>query len=61
MGKATKVALLTAVDIEALKADLKEVIAKAESDDPKALRKRIEDSGYHVEDSGQGAVLTKRV
>ena len=41
VGKAARAALLTAVDVEALKADLQEVVAKAEKDDPKALRKRI--------------------
>lgn len=41
VGKATKAALLTAVDVEALKVDLQEVIASAEKDDPKVLRKRI--------------------
>lgn len=41
VGKTTKAALLSAVDVEALKADLQEVIASAERDDPKALRKEI--------------------
>ena len=41
VGKATKAALLTAVDVEALKEDLKEVISSAERDDPKALRRKI--------------------
>lgn len=43
VGKAAKAALLSAVDVEALKADLQEVIAGAEKDDPKALRRRIAD------------------
>ena len=41
VGKATKAALLTAVDVEALKADLQSVIASAEKDDPKILRRKI--------------------
>jgi hypothetical protein len=41
VGKTTKAALLSTVDVEALKTDLKEVIASAEKDDPKVLRKRI--------------------
>ena len=41
VGKTTKAALLSTVDVEALKADLKEVIASVEKDDPKALRKEI--------------------
>ena len=41
VGKATKAALLTAVDVEALKADLQSVIASAEKDDPKVLRRKI--------------------
>lgn len=41
VGKATKAALLTAVDVEALKADLQTVIASAERDDPKILRRQV--------------------
>jgi uncharacterized protein len=41
VGKATKAALLTAVDVEALKADLQSVIESAEKDDPKTLRRKI--------------------
>jgi len=41
VGKSAKAALLSKVDVEALKVDLQEVIANAEKDDPKALRKRI--------------------
>lgn len=41
VGKATRAALLTTVDVEALRTDLQEVIAKAEKDDPKVLRKKI--------------------
>jgi hypothetical protein len=41
VGKSAKAALLSAVDVEALKADLQEVIISAEKDDPKALRKQI--------------------
>ena len=41
VGKTTKAALLSAVDVEALKADLKEVISNAERDDPKILRREI--------------------
>lgn len=41
IGKATKTASISAVDVEALKADMAEVVAEAEKDDPKILRKRI--------------------
>lgn len=41
VGKATRAALLTQIDVEALKQDLQSVIASAEKDDPKALRRRI--------------------
>lgn len=41
VGKAVRAASLSAVDVEALRADLKEVVAKAEHDDPKSLRRRI--------------------
>lgn len=41
VGRATKTALLTAVDVEALKADLQSVIASAEKGDPKLLRRKI--------------------
>jgi hypothetical protein len=41
VGKTTKAALLSTVDVEALKSDLQEVIANAEKDDPKILRREI--------------------
>jgi hypothetical protein len=41
VGKATRAASLSAVDVEALRADLQEVVASAEKDDPKALRRQI--------------------
>lgn len=41
VGKAAKAAKLSAVDVEALKSDLTEVVKQAEADDPKALRRRI--------------------
>jgi hypothetical protein len=41
VGKAMKAAMLSAVDVEALKTDLQEVIAQASKDDPKALRQQI--------------------
>jgi uncharacterized protein len=41
VGKETKAAKLTAVDVVALRSDMAEVVAKAENDDPKALRRRI--------------------
>ena len=41
VGKTTKAALLSTVDVEALKDDLKEVVANAEKDDPKVLRREI--------------------
>lgn len=41
VGRKTKTALLSAVDVELLKADLQEVISQASKNDPKALRKRI--------------------
>lgn len=41
VGKEAKAASLSAVDVEALRADLAEVVKSAEKDDPKALRRRI--------------------
>jgi hypothetical protein len=41
VGKATKAASLSAVDVAALREDMAEVVAAAEKDDPKALRNRI--------------------
>lgn len=41
VGKAARAASLSAVDVEALRADLQEVVAAAEKDDPKALRRQI--------------------
>lgn len=41
VGKATKAASTSAVDVEKLRADMADVIAEAEQDDPKALRRRI--------------------
>jgi uncharacterized protein len=41
VGKAARAASLSAVDVEALRTDLAEVVKKAEQDDPKALRRQI--------------------
>ena len=41
VGKATKAASISAVNVEALKSDMAEVVAQAEKDDPKALRAQI--------------------
>lgn len=41
VGKAARAATLSSVDVEALRRDLSEVVAAAEQDDPKALRRRI--------------------
>jgi uncharacterized protein len=41
VGKVARAASLSAVDVEALRTDLAEVVKKAEADDPKALRRRI--------------------
>jgi hypothetical protein len=41
VGKAARAASLSTVDVEALKADLQEVVAAAEKDDPKALRREL--------------------
>ena len=41
VGKETKAASLSAVDVEKLRIDMADVVAQAEKDDPKALRKRI--------------------
>jgi uncharacterized protein len=41
VGKTARAAMLSTVDVEALKTDLQEVIANAERDDPKALRREI--------------------
>jgi hypothetical protein len=41
VGKATKAASISAVDVAKLRADMAEVIEQAEKDDPAALKKRI--------------------
>jgi hypothetical protein len=41
VGKTARAASLSAVDVDALRRDLQEVVAAAEQDDPKALRRRI--------------------
>lgn len=41
VGKAARAASLSSVDVEALRADLQEVVEKAAQDDPKALRREI--------------------
>lgn len=41
VGKAARAATLAAVDVEQLRSDLAEVVKAAESDDPKALKRRI--------------------
>jgi hypothetical protein len=41
VGKTAHAAKLSTVDVEALRADLAEVVAQAEKDDPAALRRRI--------------------
>lgn len=41
VGKATQAASLSAVDVEELKKNMQEVIAKAEEEDPKALHRKI--------------------
>lgn len=41
VGRATKAATLSTVDVEALRTDLAEVVKQAEADDPKALRRQI--------------------
>lgn len=43
VGKAAKAAKLSDVDVEALRASLQEVVAQAEKDDPKILRRQIAD------------------
>jgi hypothetical protein len=41
VGRAMKAAMVSAVDVEALKTALSSIVEKAEQDDPKALQKRI--------------------
>lgn len=41
VGKKTRAASVSAVDVKALREDIAEVVAAAEKDDPKALRRRI--------------------
>lgn len=55
VGKATKTALLTQMDVDALKADLQSVIANAEKDDPKILRRRIAELERQVKDGSAKA------
>jgi hypothetical protein len=52
VGKAAPAAKLSAVDVEALRADLAEVVAAAEQDDPKALRRRIAELQGQLSRSG---------
>lgn len=47
VGRAAQAAMLSAVDVEALKDDLQDVIAEAEKDDPKALRRQIAELRKH--------------
>lgn len=47
VGKATKAASLSAVDVEQLKADMADVIAIADKDNPVALRKKIVELQKH--------------
>lgn len=56
VGKTTKAALLSAVDVEALKADLQEVIASAEKDDPKVLRRKIQELERSVAAKNLGGI-----
>lgn len=41
VGKATKAASISAVDVAQLRTDMADVVAQAEQDDPKALKRRI--------------------
>ena len=41
VGKTTRAANISAVDVEQLKSDMADVVAQAEKDDPKALRRKI--------------------
>ena len=41
VGKQVRAASLSSVDVDALRSDLQEVVARAEQDDPRALRRRI--------------------
>ncbi len=54
VGKTTKAALLSTVDVEALKSDLQEVIASAEKDDPKVLRREIAGLRKQLTERGNG-------
>ena len=48
VGKAAKAAKLSSVDVEALRADLQEVIVSAEKDDPKALRRELAEANRRL-------------
>ena len=68
VGKATKAARLSQMDVESLRADMKEVIAEAEKDDPKALRriivgleKRLRDTVANFESETKPEVVEKVV
>jgi hypothetical protein len=61
VGKATKAASLSAVDIDALREDMAEVIKEAEKDDPKALRKRIHELEREVKTRPEVAAEIKTI
>ncbi len=61
VGKAARAASLSAVDVEALRQDLQEVVAAAERDDPKALRRRIAELEAEVRKAKSSTPAPERV
>lgn len=59
VGRAEKAANLSAVDVEALKADMADVVAKATAEDPKALQRRVRELEAELKKPRELAVDTK--
>jgi len=59
VGKATKAASLSAVDVDALRKDMADVVAEAEKDDPKALHRRIRELEKEAKNAPQAPVEQK--
>jgi len=60
-GKATKAASISVVDVEKLRKDMADVVAQAEKDDPKALRRKIFELERELKKGGEIVVKENRV
>ena len=61
VGAKTKAAKLSKVDVASLKADLEDVIARAERDDPKALHKRIAELERELKKKAPAPAIAPRI